>query len=93
MISKKIMEKPKVIKLVFEQITNIGATLFYLDTMGGKIGRLSENKIVLKDSSVSREHCEVKYINNTFFIQDIKSGSGTFIRLINPIELKNVPCE
>jgi Nif-specific regulatory protein len=43
------------------------------------IGRVSSNDIVLKDSSVSREHCLIKKLDNRFIISDLNSLNGTFV--------------
>lgn len=61
-----------------------------MNSEGGKIGRLSTNKVVIQDESISREHAEIKFENKSFLIRDIGSSSGTFIKLTDPMLLKNV---
>ncbi len=43
------------------------------------IGRESLNEIVLKDASVSRQHCVIEKRDNQFFINDLQSLNGTFV--------------
>jgi Nif-specific regulatory protein len=43
------------------------------------IGRESSNEIVLKDASISRQHCLIEKREDQFFINDLKSLNGTFI--------------
>lgn len=45
------------------------------------IGRSSSSTIKLSDSSVSRNHVQIKWVNkkNSYFIKDLKSTNGTFI--------------
>ncbi len=43
------------------------------------VGRISSNEIVLKDASISREHCFIEKKNGQFFITDLQSLNGTFV--------------
>src|SRR6266700_2506652 len=43
------------------------------------IGRKPENDLQLLSGSVSRHHAEIVYENDTYFIQDKESKSGTFV--------------
>lgn len=55
------------------------------------IGRVSSNEIVLKDSSISREHCVIEKRNGDFFINDLQSLNGTFVNgeIANKTKLKH----
>ena len=44
-----------------------------------KAGRLASLDIVLDDSSVSRQHAEVRATDNGWFVRDLKSTNGTFV--------------
>ena len=44
-----------------------------------KIGRRSDNHIILKDPRVSRSHAQIKLINDRFVIFDMNSTGGTFV--------------
>ena len=44
-----------------------------------KIGRMSDNDIVLKDTMVSRHHASIFMKDRTFFVEDLKSKNGTFV--------------
>lgn len=56
---------------------------------GAKIGRHSSNQIVIYDESVSRHHAEIFYNPQVgrFFLTDVSSTTGTFIKIVDPIEL------
>ena len=44
-----------------------------------KIGRRSDNNIILEDPRVSRSHAQIKLINDQFVIFDMNSTGGTFV--------------
>ena len=45
-----------------------------------KIGRATDNDIVLGDSSVSRHHAAIESRNGSFQVRDLGSQNGTFVR-------------
>ena len=55
---------------------------------GAKIGRHSSNQIVIYDESVSRYHAEISFCeeSKTFYLTDIGSTSGTFLKIHESIE-------
>ena len=55
---------------------------------GITIGRHSSNKIVIFDESVSRYHAKVVYRENGFWLVDIGSTTGTFVKITEPLELR-----
>lgn len=55
---------------------------------GTDIGRHSTNKIVIFDESVSRYHAQVTYRDSNFYLVDIGSTTGTFVKITEPLELK-----
>ena len=59
-----------------------------INSNGSKIGRHSSNEIVIFDESVSRYHAQINYESQTFFLKDIGSTTGTFIKIDEPIKLK-----
>lgn len=61
---------------------------FKVDCEGIKIGRHSSNQIVIFDESVSRYHAEIIFANDQFYLRDIGSTTGTFIKIIEPLELR-----
>lgn len=68
-----------------------GVSSFYcLKEEGAKIGRHSSNKILILEESVSRYHAEIEYEEGQFYIRDIGSTTGTFIKIIDKIELQEV---
>lgn len=54
---------------------------------GSKIGRHSSNEIVIFDESVSRYHAQVYFEDINFFLKDIGSTTGTFIKIEEPMVL------
>ena len=59
----------------------MGSAYYYMNHEGGKIGRLSNNKMILQDESISREHVEISFDNGKFYIKDAGSSTGTFVKL------------
>lgn len=57
---------------------------------GGKFGRHIDNDIVLYDKDVSRKHAEIFYLDNKFWLKDLKSSIGTLIQIKEPIILENM---
>lgn len=71
----KTMKKRKVLEYNDErpnQVKVIGNAI--------KIGRNNDCDIVLNDSTVSKEHCLLTKKNGSWFIHDLKSTNGTFIK-------------
>lgn len=61
---------------------------FKVDSEGTKIGRHSSNQIVIFDESVSRYHAEIIFSDDIFYLCDIGSTTGTFLKITEPLELK-----
>ena len=62
---------------------------FYCITQdGGRIGRHSDNHIVLLEESVSRHHSIIEYLNGKFYLIDIGSTTGTFIKIDTIMKLE-----
>jgi pSer/pThr/pTyr-binding forkhead associated (FHA) protein len=55
--------------------------VFYFNENGGKLGRFSDNNMVVLEESVSRHHAEISYRKENFYLQDIGSTTGTFIKI------------
>lgn len=67
-----------------------GPRVYYTDFSGGKlvvpisqsvlkIGRNSENHVILNDPSISRFHAEIRPQNGSFYIVDVGSKNGTIV--------------
>lgn len=67
-----------------------GPRVYYTDFSGGKlvvpisqsvlkIGRNSENQVILNDPSISRFHAEIRPQNGSFYIVDVGSKNGTIV--------------
>ena len=54
---------------------------------GSKIGRHSSNEIVIFDESVSRYHAHICYDTDLFYLKDIGSTTGTFIKIEEPMKM------
>jgi len=61
---------------------------FTITTDGTQIGRHSTNQIVIFDESVSRYHADIFFQDEKFFLRDIGSTTGTFLKITEPIEIK-----
>ena len=54
---------------------------------GGKIGRHSSNQILILEESISRYHAEIVYHEKKFFIKDISSSTGTFVKVKDRVKI------
>jgi len=73
-----------------KQLSYLGYLIFKIDEQNElKIGRNQNNHIVLKDISISRNHCVLKRENNNLKIKDVNSKFGTllYIKNIKKIEI------
>ena len=73
-----------------KQLGIFGYLVFKIDENNElKIGRNQNNHIVLKDISISRNHCVIKRENNNIKIKDVNSKFGTllYIKNIKKIEI------
>lgn len=70
LIVKELNTKPRVIQLQGESF---------------KVGRQSTNAIALRDTSLSRQHCEIRQDGDGFLIADLGSRNGT---LVNGVQIK-----
>jgi pSer/pThr/pTyr-binding forkhead associated (FHA) protein len=68
------IKKPKNSEIVKERKTIL------ID--GETLGRSKDkNSIPLDDSTISREHAKIFFLNDNFWIRDVGSSSGTYIKL------------
>ena len=82
-------EKPKSDRCItVKSIEGPSDMNFKVDSEGIKIGRHSSNQIVIFDESVSRYHAEIVFLNEQFYLQDIGSTTGTFLKITQPLELQ-----
>ena len=75
------------IKIIIKSIEGPSDMDFTITSQGTQIGRHSTNQIVIFDESVSRYHAEI-YYNIDFYLRDIGSTTGTFIKINDPLEIK-----
>ncbi len=76
--------------IVLEGATEMGKVFPLLD--GLTIGRSPDNDIVLANSFVSHTHARVLEKNGAYFIEDLNSTNGTFLRekrILKPAQLKS----
>ena len=80
-------EKAFIIINSLEGPNDLNHTIF---ESGAKIGRHSSNQIVIYDESVSRQHAEISFNPESaeFYLRDIGSTTGTFLKIIDSQELK-----
>jgi len=53
--------------------------IFTINTVPIKLGRNLDNHLVLSNKSVSRNHAEIIFENETFYLKDLQSTSGTYL--------------
>lgn len=56
------------------------------------LGRKLENDIVLSSNRVSRQHAEISFEKEAYFLRDLESSSGTFVngqRITFPTRLRS----
>jgi pSer/pThr/pTyr-binding forkhead associated (FHA) protein len=57
-------------------------TEFVFDQAHITVGSLDENDIVLKDDTVSRQHCEISLNDDQYQVKDLGSTNGTFVNQV-----------
>ena len=70
---------PDPIKIPGNIFLMINQQIFPITKPVTSIGRLLENDIVINNNFISRYHAQIVYDDNRFWIQDLKSTSGTFL--------------
>ena len=76
-------------ELIIRPIEGRQTNFYYIKEQGGKIGRHSVNEVVIYDESVSRHHAEITFEANEFYLQDIGSTTGTYIKIEERLPLEN----
>lgn len=64
-----------------------GPTLYMLKEDGGSIGRHSLNQIVIPEESISRYHAKIEFKDGEFYIRDVGSTTGTFLKVEGKLEI------
>lgn len=63
--------------------------MFYsINEEGAKIGRQSANQIAISDESISRFHADIFFKNKQFYLRDVGSTTGTFIKVLDRLVLE-----
>ena len=75
-------------ELIIQPTEGAQTTFYCIKDTGGKIGRHSTNQMVILEESVSRFHAEILFKNNEFYIRDIGSTTGTFLKILSNIALE-----
>ena len=75
--SQKGQEGVYQIQLHFENGPLSGQS--FLVSSGMTIGRASENKLVVSESTISGKHCQVEYVHEQYYINDLGSTNGTLV--------------
>ena len=70
------------------QFNHDKAHTYPIPTVGAKFGRSADMDIVLSDNDISRKHAEIFFLENKFYLKDLKSSIGTLIRIRDPILLE-----
>ena len=73
-------------ELIIQPIDGVQSNNFYcINENGGRIGRHSDNEIIILEESVSRYHAIIECQNKKFFLIDRGSTTGSFIKIMNPL--------
>ncbi len=56
-----------------------GSKTHRLDRLPFRVGRHSENDLVLRDAAISKHHCELGSNGATVWLRDVGSSNGTFV--------------
>lgn len=75
-------------ELIIQPTEGAQTTFYCIKNTGGKIGRHSSNQMVILEESVSRYHAEILYKNQEFYIRDIGSTTGTFLKITSNMVLE-----
>jgi predicted component of type VI protein secretion system len=63
---------------------------YFFDENGGSIGTSSsKNKIILKDANLEDSHCAIVQTKGCFYIKDLGTSAGTFLRVRTNVALQN----
>lgn len=66
--------------LILERIGGTQRLYLHIPSSGAVIGRNEEySQIIIPDSSVSKKHCLIRKVGNTWSIQDLQSSNHTWI--------------
>lgn len=76
-------------ELIIQPVDGAQSNSFYcINETGGRIGRHSNNEIVILEESVSRHHSIIEYKEDKFYLVDIGSTTGSFIKVTKPLILE-----
>lgn len=64
------------------------SSIYSIKEEGGKIGRHSSNNVVILEESVSRFHSEIHFQENNFYLLDVGSTTGTYLKIQQPLKLQ-----
>ncbi len=81
-------DSPTEHELIIQPTEGAQTTFYCIKDSGGKIGRHSSNQMVILEERVSRYHAEILFKNKDFYIRDIGSTTGTFLKITANIYLE-----
>lgn len=87
MVDEDDEDKRKQFELIIQQYDGPQNSFYSVKEEGAKIGRHSTNQILILDESISRFHAEIKFNDGKFYIKDTGSTTGTFIKVIEKIQI------
>ena len=63
---------------------------YFFDERGGGIGTSrAKNIIILKDVNLEEIHCSISFAKGCFYLKDVGSNEGTFLRVRTNVALQN----
>ncbi|CAD8101869.1 unnamed protein product [Paramecium sonneborni] len=75
-------------QLILQPIEGQQSNFYCVREAGAKIGRHSSNQILILEENISRFHAEIIFQDSTFALKDIGSTTGTFIKILKSLTLK-----
>lgn len=82
-------KEPGSLALIIQPVDGVQTNnFFWVSESGGRIGRHSNNEIVILEESVSRYHSKIEFQNNRFYLVDIGSTTGTFIKIEDNMQIQ-----
>lgn len=86
--SGNIDSEPMADQLIIQPTEGHQTNFFCVGAKGAKIGRHSNNQILIYEESISRYHAEIIHCDDEFYLKDIGSTAGTFVKIQEQLTLQ-----
>lgn len=68
-------------ELIISYLEGHQNSFYCITEKGGRVGRHSNNEVLIYEESISRYHAEIAFRDNEFYLTDVGSTTGTFIKV------------